>query len=1102
MLRATGVYRVLTVLACAGCLVGVAPSGLAQLTTTATITGTVRDTTGAVIPQATITILNEQTGIQTTTESNAEGSFAVPALQVGRYTLKVAKQGFQTYTETGIDLHPSTVATVNPVMKLGSLSTEVTVTATATQIQSSTPEVASSVGEQQVATLPLNGRNYQSLSALMPGVTNLAPGVAAGPGGFLTSNTMSINGMGTAGTLYTLDGIWNMNTGNMTQTTITPNPDTVQEVRVLQNNYSVQYNLLGTSVVLLQTKSGTTAFRGTAYEYLRNTSLNARDFFSPTRPPLHQNIFGYTLGGPFVIPHHYNTNKRKTFFFWSQQWTRQNIGRVVRGADPTAAMRGGDFSGLCTFGFDATGLCKDASQQLKNPATGQPFLNNAIPPGKLSQDSLALLNALAPLPNNPAGGFLNYLNVNPTVNNTRDDEIRVDHNFGEKVRLMAEYLDDRQVNGNATNTFLGSPYSTNHNPVTTNNQLAQIQLTQTLSPSMVNTTSIAMNNYVVSLAQIGITQQSQVPGFHEVLPFHGFLSDRLPQIGFAKGWAPLGVALQLPLNHASDLEDTFSDDWSWLRGNHYIQAGLHVVLGTKRQANFNASNGQWFFNGQFSGNPIADYLLGYASTFFQTSTVPRPYMHYTIVSPYVQDRWKVSRRLTVTAGLRLEYLPIPHAQQGYDTVFDPRKYNPANAPIVNPNGTITPTPTYDPLNGLIFNGLNGVPLNFTNAHNYFAAPSVGFAWDVFGDGRTSVRGGYGISYFRTFTSGDCSYNCSSNPPRVVSISLLNPSFPNPIGAQQAAPTIQALNGTVDFNFQPLQEHTYSLSIEHEFAGNWLASIAGAGVIERHWRAGGNFNQPLPNPPFDFNPVINAGKVTPYLFAPYPGYAAMPVTMSSAHGYWNALELSLRHPVGHNLFLTVAYTWQHGLDSGSVQNTYQPGAYYGNTSTYVPQVLSLSYIWTIPWYQNARGVEGAVLKGWKYSGITTIQSGFALTPGMSLPFNGLASRPNRQAGTAVTGPKTVAQWFNTAAFVQPPPGYFGNAATGSIRGPGTVDFDMAFYKDFRIQEHHKFEFRGEFFNVFNHTNFAGVSTALGAGNFGRLTSARDPRIAELALRYEF
>jgi hypothetical protein len=276
------------------------------------------------------------------------------------------------------------------------------------------------------------------------------------------------------------------------------------------------------------------------------------------------------------------------------------------------------------------------------------------------------------------------------------------------------------------------------------------------------------------------------------------------------------------------------------------------------------------------------------------------------------------------------------------------------------------------------------------------------------------------------------------------------------------------------------------------------------------RAPGTTNQPLPTPPYDFNPVVNAGNTFAYVFAPYPGYAAINTLTYNFNAYWNALEASVRHPVGHGLFLSIAYTWQHDLSQGrgtsifqqsAIQDSYHPRNEYGNSALNVSQILSVSAIWALPWFRTATGWRRSLLGGWQSSFITTVQSGFSLEPALTTPTRGLATRPDRIA-SSVAGPKTVQQWFNTAAFAAPAAGYFGNAAPGSITGPGAMNLDMAFYKDFRLTEHHKLQFRAELFNILNHTNFSSVQTSLGANNFGRVTAARDPRVAEGVLRYEF
>ena len=932
----------------------------------------------------------------------------------------------------------------------------------------------------------------------MPGVTNVYPGQPMNQGGWASTHAMSVNGMGENGGAWMVDGGLN---GNISQSSILPNPDTIAEVRVLQSNYGVQYNVMGANTVNVITKSGTDQFHGSAFEYFRNDDLNARNFFSPNVPPLKQNLFGYTIGGPVYIPNHFNTNKDKLFFFWSEDWSRQVMGEVNRGNTPTAAQREGIWNSAIT-----------------DPVTGEPFPQNSsgqwvIPSGRLNVGSLALLNAQAPLPNYPGGGFLNYLNPNPETIFQRQDEIKVDYNLTTRLRLMAEYLDMSQTETYPFNAFAGNVYDTSTQPIISHNKMAHIQLTAMISPSMVNTISLATNVWVPNITATGLLYQDQAPALKEVLPLGtgGFLADRLPNVTFSQGYQALGDAIA-PLYHIGILDDQLSDDWSWVAsGKHYVQAGFNIVLGYKRQTNFATDNGNWFFSGQFTGDAMADYLLGDSASLCQQSTETRPYLRYKYVSPYVQDQWKVTRRLTLTAGIRSTWVPIPQAQRGYETDFDPASYNAAHAPIVNANGTITPTPTYDPLNGLITNGVNGVPQNFQiNGKSWVWGPSLGLAWDVFGDGKTALRGGYGITYHHIPAAGDNAYNMSNNPPMVQSITLITPSWPNSLGAAvapQGAPSLAA----EPTNMVPAgMMQTDSVTLEHQFGGNWFGSVGYAGTIGHHFPSNWNINQPLPDPPYDYNPGINAGTAFEYTFnAPYPGYGSIGDIMTEGNLYWNALLVDVRHPVGKSLWFTAAYTWQHSvtnlrgngfLGGGSQQDTYHPGNDLGAGNANVNQNLNLSYIWTLP-NPHTKGIEGAALDGWKYSGFTTFMSGFPLDPGLSIPNQGLATRPNR-VSSAINGPKTVNEWFNTGAFAAPAWGYFGNAANGSITGPGFINFDMALYKDFRTKERCKFELRGEVFNTFNHTNFNGVSTSFGSGNFGQVGSASSPRITEFALRFEF
>lgn len=1106
-------------------------NGFGQVPTTGMITGTVSDTTGAVVPNAEITVTNQDTHVQTVKKTTGSGVFVVSQLTPGTYSITITMAGFQTYSESGIILHPTQAATINATLQLARAATNVNVVAevaAAAQVQTSTPEIASEVSGVQAQTLPLNGRNFESLASLVPGVVNMSPGTAQMDGSLSETNAMSINGMSSSGNLTTLDGIWNENSGNMEEMTVTPNPDTIEEVRILQNNFSVRDSLMGGNVVIVTTKSGTAAFHGSAFEYGRNTSLDANDFFAnlggQPRPVLHQNIFGYTLGGPVYIPNHYNSSKQKVFFFWSQQWIYRDYGSTVLGATPTAAMRAGEFT-LSEM---------PNANPLVNPATGVPIPNSgtvaapvyvlpASGPGSVQPGPLALMNAFYPMPNYPGGVFEDYINTSPIINRQRDDEIKIDYNFSSKVRLMAEYLDEHETYSYPYQAWTYSPFNTVGQRAIAPDKLAQIELTVTIAPTMVNTTSISVNDLINSTFATGTSARSQLSGFKEVLPFDGSIgTEMLPTIYPGGGWSAAGPASSMePLGSAlapaTDWELTFSDDLSWLRGNHYFDVGMNVLRGGKSQKIFVDTNGSWGFGGAFTNNAIADFLTGYAGSLDESEVrYGRAYGHYTMISPYIQDQWKVTHRVTATIGLRTTFFPPTYSPNGATTDFIPSLYSPANAPVVDPSGIIeipNANANYNPLNGLGFSGLNGVPRGFADSHLWNWGPMVGLAWDVFGDGKTSLRAGYGITYTRAPFSADCGYDCAGNPPGTTSISLSNLNFPAyNVGALSgvAAPTGASGLDAISPDWRPGEIQSYSLSLEHQVAREWVVSIAGAGNTARHMALQSNLNQ-LPayssnGVNYDYNPIFNCGNwvattgcsvnptappnASPYL--PYLGYSNISTIQAAGNARYSALEVSVRHPAGHNLFLTANYTYSHtlsdtrgtsffrGLNGAGVQDAHHLMNDYGTANIDAPHAFAVSAIWNLPWFADAHGIRRQVLGGWRYSDITAIQSGFGLDPGNSYSWSGLASRPDRVPGVSVAGPKTRTEWFNTAAFSQPAPGYFGNAAPGSIRGPGFIGFDMALYKDFKIYERHTLEFRTEAFNIFNHTNFSGVNTGIGEG----------------------
>jgi hypothetical protein len=629
---------------------------------------------------------------------------------------------------------------------------------------------------------------------------------------------------------------------------------------------------------------------------------------------------------------------------------------------------------------------------------------------------------------------------------------------------------------------------------------------------MTNQTSMAMNRYIFYHDIVGIAHVSDVPGYSQHLPYTGgYLQDYLPTISFSGGWSVMGTGSAYILPRFAELELILTDNWSWQHGRHFIQAGGNLLWGTHREYSNSGptTTGTFSFSGATTGNSIADYDLGYAATFAQSSTQVRKNIHYPLDTLYVQDEWRASQKFTLTAGLRSFYLPEPSEQTGYEVSFQPSNFNPANVPIVSTKGLLTATPSYDPYNGLITNGTNGVPSNLSNSHRFYFSPVVGFAFDPVGDGRTSIRGGYSINYTKSAANSDCAVSCITAPV-VQNVNLVNVNFPDPTGGAAAPATAPVIYGEDRPNMQAARVQTFSLSVQHQFPGDWFFTMAGAGDRDNHLPQVLQLNQPRSIPGYDFNPLINGGQYSNSYFAPYQGYGNINWYTSDAFANWDAFEASVRHPAGHGLFVSGAYTWSHnrtmlsgqqfGIEGSSPQNSSKPYADYGNSTLDIPNAFGGSLIYQAPWFQHAEHWKRALLAGWRFSDLTTVQSGNAITPGLSTSNNGLANRPDVIA--PISYPKSITQWFSTGSLKQPHPGFFGNASQGILHGPGLVVFDMTAGKDTHITENVNVQWRMEFFNVFNHTNLGNPGVSVGSNTYGSISSARDPRMGEMVVKVLF
>jgi hypothetical protein len=1118
----------------------------AQLTTTGTINGTILDQSGAVIPGARVVIVETETGTVTQTVSNSTGNFFQVGLSSGYYDVTVSMNGFSDYRETNIYLEPMATYTLHALLKPGDVASTVTVTGTEAQVQTVTAEVSSTVSGEEAQELPLNGRNFEQVASLMPGIVNTSPVATMGTGGYSTTNTLLVNGgtntnlggSGETGVIYYLDGLWISSNVVHDENIVTPNPDEITEIKAMQNNYGAEYTLMGASTIVVETKSGTESYHGGAWEFLRNTDLNATQYFSHSPTAMNWDIFGYNLGGPLYIPKIYDAGKKKTFFYFNQQWVRQKAGAQATGQDPLATMRGQGTPGneLLFPGTSASpvpgiggpygiafltdpslpaGHCKAGSTTscFQQDASG----NWIIPTNRVDQTALALLNAVAPLPNDLTGGTYSaassasdYLNTNPNDTNQVDLLGKVDHNITPKVRLTGEYMVEEQTFIGANASRFGSPWSTNWDLFETDDQAFQARLTQILSSTMTNQTSASIGIFDGNHDFGGIHLISQVPGYHQTLPYTGAaLMNYLPSVSLSQGWSKFATGSSYIVPRATELHDTITDDWSWSHGKHFLQAGFTMFFGTERHWSWpNTPQGFWTFTGTFTGNAMPDFLLGQAATFSQGNNGVRTYAHYKIASPYVQETWKFSRRMTLSGGLRYSYMPWPTEQTGYMVDFNPALFTASQAPAITTTGVITSASSaYNPTNGLILNGQNGVPQNLSDAQKNYWGPVVGFAWDVYGNGRTSLRGGYGLTYYATAGEG-CDEGGCVGYPTLLAVNLGPSNFDNPAGSTTPS-TVPGEAGENLQNYRATHIHTYSVSLQQQLGTNWIFSIAGAGSKQGAGSNSININQALPTTvggvAYDFNPNLNTSSYVNAYYAPYQGYGNITYYENIGTANWNALEATLQHRTTKNLYLSAAYTWAHGLDNyGGFQNAYNLAAAYGNSSNDIPQIFTASVIYYLPRLEHSSIMMRELLGGWQYSDMTTLQAGGTGSLSLSTSNNGLASRPNLIA--PITYPKQWRNagnvWFSTGSFAKPANGYFGNMGDGTIRMPGTEDYNMALYKTFPFSERVHMQFRAEFFNVFNHTNPNGPGTGFGSASFGEISTEKEAREGEGSLKITF
>jgi len=1120
-------------------------TGLAQ-ELAATLTGTVTDPTGALVAGATVLVHSEDTGadVRTVTTSST-GSFNITNIPAGRYTVTVNNAGFQTFIAKDVVLNVAEKHTLDVQLQTGRTTERVEVTAENTPIQTTTAEESGTVTGEQLRGLALDNRNFEQLVLLQPGVSNQLPDK---PGFGLQSNTViSINGGRQGANNWTVDGADINDSGSNGTLLNTPSVDAIQEFTLERSNYDASFGRSGGGQIVVATRSGTNQFHGSAYEFNRNNFYNANTFDdraqiasnvaqglpNPTKgftvPIERYNDFGFTFGGPVMIPKLYNPSKNKTFFFVSEEWRKATIPGSNTDSIPTAAELGGSFNTTTPIVLPAG----DAASCVTTSGGTQ-----TISPSCYSKNATAYLNAFMSNPGNGSGTLTEPFSQ---LNNFREDMVRVDQNVGNKVRLYARFMQD-----SVPQSFPFGLWGTANYPGVENTQLNApgrnwvVNASATISPKVVNEVEYADSwGAINSVLSNAIANNKS---FTSTLTNNTKFPDpygRAPNIAFGSGNVGLGNT-NAPYFERNKDHNIF-DNLSIQQGNHTIRMGATLMFMTKTE---NGDNGVPIFNFSTTNalanqNPeFANFLLGIADSYTQLSHDTIPFLHYKNFEAYVQDDWKVTRRLTLNIGVRYSYFPSPTDSNNTLTNFVPSAFKLANAPTIAADGTgnydsaiyanglvfpkgaacaaaqaISPTASCSPFGSIV---------NPNSNKNF--GPRIGLAYDPFGNGKWAVRAGYGIFYDRTL-NGIWEQNAFNDPPLVQSFTFNNSKtapvnlFDNPLGGAASAPpnTPSAITVTGTPTFKVPSYQDFNLSVQHEIAQNTVLEVGYVGTKGIHLLGDIDINQPtlaarLANP----GPAADA-------LVPFPGWGPIisrdPVFTSN----YNSLQISLNHRLSKGLTFGLAYTWSklltnQSLDRASgVQNTYDLRSNYGLSVLNTPQILVFSYVYDLPFFRNQSGLEGRVLGGWQLSGITNIQTGQSQTIAQSVagsggtdPFASIGglnlSTPNDTLILADQigdphGPKTAAEFFNTAAFT-PAVGHFGDARPGAVLGPGFQIWNITLAKNIKFSERANLQLRLETFNTFNHGNPNGVFTDIESSSFGKVNGWHDPRTLQIGGKFQF
>ena len=1034
---------------------------------TVTIYGSVSDPSGGAIAGAKVAVTNQATDQSRETISAADGNYTVPDLPVGTYRLTVSAAGFKTFVQDSILVQVDENRRVPVRMAIGGVSESVTVAADVAQVETRSAALRQVVDSARIVELPLNGRNPLQLQYLVAGSS-----ASTDPSGGQGENTsVSINGMRANSNNYSLDGADNQDPFFNTPS-VFPNPDALEEFSLQTSNYSAELGRNAGGAMNAVTRSGTNDLHGTLFEFLRNQDFDSRNFFANSVSPFKRNQFGFTVGGP--------VRKNKTFFFGSYQGTR--VASEPGTQTPivlAAAQREGNFAG---------------SKAIKDPLTGAPFPNNVIPASRLSPPALNFLTAFVPLPNSPNNAY-----TFPTASTTVDDQaiVKIDHTLTAANQLSGRLLYERN-NTNQVPNNLDLPgfwaiidYS---------NWNVAVNDIHTFTPHLVNSFTFGFNDVTRNQLPHVAAQTSLVD------LGTGFIRSAPGPIAYDTEVAGYFQAFSRYLLNQYRKYVQYTDGVNWMLGSHSLKFGADLRQSICDQSQNFQTDPQVLFTANFTGLAIADFMLGRENSF--TEGAPNAGSPRTIeFAAFIQDDWKVSRRLTANLGLRWDpWLPYK------DDLNAISQFRPGEQSVVYPTAPL----------GYVFPGDPGVSSTSLQSRLNNWGPRVGLAYDLSGNGKTSLRAGYGLFY--SDIRQQSLNNLSSNEPFGLSMAVTQPSgglsnpyadtgnpFPfQPPASQQERQNFKfttPLTTVTEFdpNFRDAIVEQWNFSVQQQVFSDWILTAAYAGSAGSHL-----FIQNQLNPAIygKAGSTVNARR----FYA--PNYTSIVDQLSVGNSNYHSLQVSANKRFHHGLTILANYTWSKSIDEGSndgdaPSNPFNIRSNRAVSTFDIPQKFVGSFVWQLPGSGLRGGLARAIAGGWELNGIVNLQSGapFTVTSGVDNSQSGVnADRANLVGDWHVAGGRTEAQmlreYFNTAAFTVNPVGTFGNAGRNILFGPGLSNIDFGGIKGFRVKDRYQVQFRAEAFNLFNHPAFNNPNANVSAGTFGTITSAGAPRVVQLALKAMF